>query len=161
MRWKGTKNGINDFTFFLLSDTFPHNLFAPTFIFMAVLFPESFLSEYVLFSTPRTHETRPRGHEGLFQKRSSQYITLYTPLFFIHFFPFRLVLWIYMFHMFSFHFSHFLSGVSRKSFAANKPDFPSFHSCTAFNNFICASLYRQFNALFCLQTEIYENRFKL
>lgn len=31
------ENGINDFTFFLLSDTFPHNLFAPTFIFIAVL----------------------------------------------------------------------------------------------------------------------------
>lgn len=41
--WRTTKRAAkvekNDFTFFfLLSDTFPHNLFAQTFIFMAVLF---------------------------------------------------------------------------------------------------------------------------
>lgn len=37
-KFGGWKFWTNDFTFFLLSDTFPHNLFARTFIFMAMPF---------------------------------------------------------------------------------------------------------------------------
>lgn len=83
--------------------------------------------------------TLKRGHWGLFQKRHfPQYINLHT-----HakiFFP--LFSWYMdlhnnrMYHMFSFHSSHFLpeSG-ARTKFSA------TLHNCTIFYSFICASLY--------------------
>lgn len=64
--------------FFLLSDTFPHNLFSPTFIFIALPFSPASVYEFMLFfRLTRYWDEDGRGFYGGFSK--ALFFSIYHP----------------------------------------------------------------------------------